>query len=147
MNKNESESLMSLHPYQYSIHLKGNGREHTTASSLMKSKTRFAIFTRKVEASAAYRWPCLTSSVLNWVKFCGGEAGHGPDTDMICWDERLTVTSEASGNNVTKAMNSSQPAFMLIGFEEPLRRVSAPSCRALASSNDVSARKGGQDGY
>ena len=48
-------------------------------------------------------------------------------------------TSESWGKRVTKVMKSSQPAFKLIGLEACFLRVSAPSLRALTSSNMVPA--------
>lgn len=49
------------------------------------------------------------------------------------------LTTESCGNNVTKAMNNSQPAFRPIGLEDCFVRSAAPSCKAFTSSNIVPA--------
>lgn len=48
-------------------------------------------------------------------------------------------TTDSWGNKVTNAINNSQPAFRLIALEDCFLNASAPSLRALTSSNIVPA--------
>lgn len=51
----------------------------------------------------------------------------------------IKLTDDSWGKRVTKAIKSSQPAFMLIEFVKRFRNSSAPSFKACTSSNIVPA--------